>query len=56
MLICRKFLEYLLSHSQAYVERGFDINGALLVENMKELPLISQRIMCDHFSAQLPSW
>ena len=41
----------MLSHSQADVERGFNINGELLVGKMKELSLISQRIVCDHFSA-----
>ena len=29
---------------------GANINGELLVENMKELSLISLRIMYDHFS------
>ena len=36
----------------------FDINGELLFENMKELSLISQRIVYDNFLqviAQLPS-
>ena len=46
--VCR--IIFVLSHGQAYVKRGFNINGELLVENMKELLLISQRIMCDHFS------
>ena len=47
--VCR--IIFVLSHGQADVERGFNINGELLVENMKELSLISQRIVCDHFSA-----
>ena len=42
---------FVSSHGQADVERGFNISGDLLVENMKELSLISQRIVCDHFSA-----
>ena len=60
----------MLCHGQADVMRSFKINtGELLVENMKELSLISQRIVCDHFSASksdlhnyqvdknlLPSW
>ena len=51
-LICWKFVESsLLSHGQADVERSFNISGELLVENIKELSLISQRIVCDHFSA-----
>ena len=29
---------------------GFNISGELLVENMKELSLIRQRIVCDRFS------
>ena len=41
----------MLSHGQADLERGFNINGELLVENMRELSLISQRIVCDYFSA-----
>ena len=56
-LICGKFVESsLLSLGQADVERGFNIGGELLVENIKELSLIklsliSHRIICDHFSA-----
>ena len=42
---------FVLSHGQADVEWGFNISGELLCENMKELSLISQRIVCDHFSA-----
>ena len=44
-------ISFVLSHGQADVDRGFNISGELLVENMKELLLISQRIVCDHFSA-----
>ena len=44
--VCR--IIFVLSHNQADVERGFNINGEQLVENMKELSLISQRIVCDH--------
>ena len=47
--VCR--IIFVLSHGQADVERSFNISGELLVENMKELTLISQRIGCDHFSA-----
>ena len=47
--VCR--ISFVLFHGQADVERGFNINAELLVENMTELSLISQRIMCDHFSA-----
>ena len=46
--VCR--IIFVLSHSQADVERGFNINGELMIENMKEL-LISQRIVCDNFFA-----
>ena len=46
--VCR--IIFVLSHGQAD-ERGFNINGELLVGNMKELSLISQRVVCDHFSA-----
>ena len=37
-----------LSHGQADVERGFSLNDKLLVENMQEQSLISQRIVKDH--------
>jgi hypothetical protein len=37
-----------LSHGQASVERGFSVNKDLIVENQKELSLISQRIVQDH--------
>ena len=45
--VCR--IIFALSHDQADVERGFIMNGELLVENMKKLSLISQRIACGHF-------
>ena len=48
--ICR--IIFALLHDQAGVESGFNINGELLVENMKELLLISQRMMCDNFFAK----
>ena len=44
--VCR--IIFVLSHGQADVERSFNISWELLVENMKELSLISQRIVCDH--------
>ena len=37
-----------LSHGQASVERGFGVNSNLLVENMHENSLITQRIVQDH--------
>lgn len=36
-----------LSHGQASVERGFNINKELLVENQKEASLIAQRVVYD---------
>ena len=40
-----------LSHGQASVERFFPINKDLIVENQKEVSLISQRIVQDHTRA-----
>ena len=42
---------FVLSHSQAFAERSFNINEELLVEYMKDESLISQRMVCDYFSA-----
>ena len=36
-------LVFTLSHGQAAVERGFSDNKEVLVENMQELSLVSQR-------------
>ena len=47
--VCR--IIFVLSHSQAVVERGFNINDELLVESMKDKSLISQRMVYDYFSA-----
>lgn len=44
--ICK--LIFTLSHSQCAVERGFSVNKELLVENLEETSLISQRITYDH--------
>ena len=49
MLIVKMVLT--LSHGQADVERGFILNDKLLVENMQEQSLISQRIAKDHMSS-----
>ena len=37
-----------LSHGQAAVERGFSVNKEVLVENMQELSLVSQRQVGDY--------
>ena len=37
----------ILSYGQATVERGFSINTALVVENLKEESVVSQRIVFD---------
>ena len=47
--VCR--IIFVLSHSQAVAERGFNINDELLVESMKDKSLISQRMVYDYFSA-----
>ena len=38
----------ILSHGQAQVERGFSVNSKLLVENLHNTSLISQRIVNDY--------
>ena len=40
----------MLSHDQVDVKRGFNLDGELLVGNMKKLSLTGQRIVYDHFS------
>ena len=37
-----------LSHGQASIERGFNINKDILIENLSQESLIGQRIMYDH--------
>ena len=41
---------FTLSHGQADIERGFSVNKELLIENMKQKSLVSQRIACDQLS------
>lgn len=38
---------FILSHGNAFVETGFSVNKHLLVENLLEESLVSQRIICD---------
>lgn len=38
----------ILSHGQASVERGFSVNKALEVENLKEASYISQRVIHEY--------
>ena len=40
-----------LSYGQASVEKGFSVNSNLLVENMYEDSLITQRIVNDHMKS-----
>ena len=40
-----------LSHGQSAVERGFSVNKELLVENLKKVSIVNQRIVYDHFIA-----
>ena len=42
----------ILSHGQATVERGFSINSAFVVENLKEESVVSQRIVFDAIAAE----
>ena len=42
---------FVLSHGQSAVERGFSINKELLVENLQEKLLVSQRMVFDHINS-----
>ena len=41
-------LIFILSHGQAFEERGFSVNKELLTENLEEVSIVSQRIVYDH--------
>lgn len=36
-----------LSHGNAYLERGFSVNGEIVIENLKEDSIVAQRIVFD---------
>ena len=38
---------FILSHEQASTERGFNVNGEVLIENLAEESMISQRLVYD---------
>ena len=40
-----------MSHGQSAIERGFSVNKNILVKNLEEKGLISQRIVLDHLRA-----
>ena len=42
---------FMLSHGQAQIERGFNINSDLLVENMLPSSIIAQRRVYDHLNS-----
>jgi hypothetical protein len=48
-VICK--IVFTLSHGQSAVESGFSINKELLVENLGQKSLISQRIVYDHMTS-----
>ena len=43
-------LVFTLSHGQASIEKGFSVNKELLVENLQQLSLASQRIVSDYLT------
>ena len=48
-VLCK--IVFTLSHGQSAVERGFSVNKELLVENLGQKSLISQRIVYDHMTS-----
>ena len=44
-------ITFVLSHGQSAVERGFSVNKQLLVENLQEKSLVSQRIVYDDINS-----
>nr|XP_047133757.1 uncharacterized protein LOC124811796 [Hydra vulgaris] len=42
---------FVSSHGQCAIEQGFSVNKQLLVENLKERSLISQKIVYDHINS-----
>ena len=40
-----------LSHGQASIERGFNINKDIFIENLSQESLIGQRIVYDHIKS-----
>ena len=42
---------FTLSHGQAQVERGFNINSDILVENLSTRSIVAQRMVYDHVNA-----
>ena len=43
---------FVLLHGQSAVERRFSVNKEIMVDNMQQLSLISQRVVYDHFLSQ----
>ena len=43
---------FVLSNGQSAVERGFSINKELLVQNLQEKSLVSQRMVYDHINSK----
>ena len=48
--ICK--IIFTLSHVQAAVERGFSVNREIIVENLQQKPLISQRLVYDYITVK----
>lgn len=46
---------FTLSHGQAQIERGFNINSDLLVENLSARSIVAQRLVYDHVIASSSS-
>ena len=48
--VCKNF--FTLSHGQSQVERGFNVNKEILVENLQEESLKGQCIIYDHIQSE----
>ena len=48
--ICK--LTFTLSHGQTAVEKGFNVNKEILVENLQQKLLISQRMLYDYLTVK----
>ena len=45
-------LIFILSHGQAAVEKGFSVNKEILVKNLQQKSLISQRMVYDYMTVK----
>ena len=46
------YIAFVLAHGQSQIERGFNVNKAMLVDNLEEISIKGQRLLYDYMASK----